>query len=199
MPEILRIEKELAKKYGRDFPQDFLEAGVSYVVKNGKTERVGAVPGIRAENVFSKASLESRKDVSLVPPVKRAFAPVRDEERDVARQDKLVLGLLNGRFLATKLADVDDNLKNLVLQSSDGTYRVLVRFGTSKSFVCKTYAWDFSKTGFVCEGLQEGKIRFDEDYWANDLEDFFEGTQELYSNFLHKLDSDKGYRLWTVL
>ena len=40
---------------------------------------------------------------------------------------------------------------------------------------------------------------FNEDYWANDLEDFYNWTQELYSNFLHKLDENKGYRLWTYL
>ena len=134
-----------------------------------------------------------------MPAVKRAFKPLRNEERDVARQEKLVLGLLNGRFLPTKLADPDDNLKNIVLKNDDRTYRVLVRFGTAENFVAKTFVWNFSKIGFVLEGEVSGNVRFDEDYWGNDLEDFFEGTQELYSNFLHKLDAGKGYRLWTVL
>lgn len=42
-------------------------------------------------------------------------------------------------------------------------------------------------------------MHIDEDYFANDVDDFLEGKQELYSNFWHKLDSKKQYRLWTVL
>lgn len=194
LSEILRIEKSLAKKYDRDFPQDILEAGVSYALSKGHTERVGNVPGVTVPKLAA-----SSKEAWELPAVKRAFKPLRNEERDVARQEKLTLGLLNGRFLPTKLADPDDNLKNLVLKNDDRTYRVIVRFGTAEKFVTKAFVWNFSKIGFVPEGEIAGNVRFDEDYWANDLEDFFEGTQELYSNFLHKLDAGKGYRLWTVL
>ncbi|MFZ4461399.1 MAG: hypothetical protein ACOYN2_02410 [Patescibacteria group bacterium] len=45
--------------------------------------------------------------------------------------------------------------------------------------------------------VRDSKI--DESYFANDLVDFLEGKQELYSNFLHKLDPKKTYRFWTVL
>ncbi len=33
----------------------------------------------------------------------------------------------------------------------------------------------------------------------NDLEDFWHGTQELYSNFFHVLDPKRTYRLWNML
>lgn len=198
LPEILRIEKELAAKYERDFPQDYLEAGKSYLVAKGRTERMGNVPGVSVTKLNIPGSFGTR-DIGEIQAVKRPFKPVRNEERDVIRQEKLVLGLLNGRFLPTKLADPDDNLKNIVLKNPDRTYRVIVRFGTLEKHETVAFVWNFSKIGFVNDGPVGPSVRFDEDYWANDLEDFFEGTQELYSNFLHKLDPGKGYRLWTVL
>lgn len=33
----------------------------------------------------------------------------------------------------------------------------------------------------------------------NDLEDFWNGSQELYSNFFHALDSKRTYRLWNMM
>jgi len=33
----------------------------------------------------------------------------------------------------------------------------------------------------------------------NDLEDFWNGSQELYSNFFHLLDIKRTYRLWNML
>ncbi len=42
-------------------------------------------------------------------------------------------------------------------------------------------------------------MRIDEDYWLDDVLDFLDGRQDLYSNFWHRLDSKRVYRLWTCL
>lgn len=42
-------------------------------------------------------------------------------------------------------------------------------------------------------------MRLDEEYFLSDILDFLDGRQELYSNFWHKLDPKKIYRLWTYL
>lgn len=114
--------------------------------------------------------------------------------------------MLNGSFLAASFANPDDNLKSAILKNPDHSYRVSVRYGTGKSHEERTYAFDFSKTGFereVGETANEkrtsGKNRIDEDYWANDLEDFLDGKQELYSNFFHVLVPGRTYRVWTHL
>ena len=146
LPKILEIERELAKKYGRNIPQDFLEAGISYRVAKGKTERIGKVPGVTVVG-----GLPEIRDVSALPAVKRSFRPMREDDRQLLEQEKLVLGLLNGRFLPTKLADPDDNLKNAVLRNPDRNYRILVRYGNSRSYVSKTYVWNFSMLGFDVE------------------------------------------------
>ncbi len=42
-------------------------------------------------------------------------------------------------------------------------------------------------------------MRMDESYWLEDILDFLEGKQDLYSNFWHKLEPKTIYRLWTCL
>ena len=42
-------------------------------------------------------------------------------------------------------------------------------------------------------------MQIDESYWLDDVLDFFDGRQELYSNFWHRLDPKTIYRLWTCL
>jgi hypothetical protein len=42
-------------------------------------------------------------------------------------------------------------------------------------------------------------MHIDEDYWLDDVLDFLDGKQDLYSNFWHKLDPKRIYRLWTCL
>lgn len=42
-------------------------------------------------------------------------------------------------------------------------------------------------------------MQIDEEYWLLDVVDFLDGRQELYSNFWHRLDSKRIYRLWTCL
>jgi hypothetical protein len=39
----------------------------------------------------------------------------------------------------------------------------------------------------------------DEVYWMDDILDFLDGKQELYSNFWHQLHPKKLYRLWMCL
>ena len=42
-------------------------------------------------------------------------------------------------------------------------------------------------------------MKIDESYWFDDVLDFLDGRQELYSNFWHRLDPKMIYRLWTCL
>ena len=42
-------------------------------------------------------------------------------------------------------------------------------------------------------------MQIDELYWFDDILDFLDGRQELYSNFWHQLNPKTIYRLWTCL
>ncbi|MFZ2255408.1 MAG: hypothetical protein WAW59_04575 [Patescibacteria group bacterium] len=42
-------------------------------------------------------------------------------------------------------------------------------------------------------------MQIDEEYWLDDVLDFLDGRQELYSNFWHRLNPKTIYRLWTCL
>lgn len=45
----------------------------------------------------------------------------------------------------------------------------------------------------------DASMKLDESYWLDDVLDFLDGRQELYSNFWHQLDPKMIYRLWTCL
>lgn len=78
----------------------------------------------------------------------------------------------------------------------------MVRFGTAQSHQTRTYVFSFQDTVFHLEAKGEyieGENVCQEDYWMNDLEDFWNGSQELYSNFFHLLDPKRTYRLWNML
>lgn len=95
------------------------------------------------------------------------------------------------------MANSEDNLKNAILNSKNHKYVVKIRYGNSSEYFERNYFYSFGSIRFEEEkGKHEG---YNEDYWANDLEDFLEGSQELYSNFWHKLTPKKTYRVWTML
>ena len=95
------------------------------------------------------------------------------------------------------MANSEDNLKNAILTSKNHKYVVKIRYGNTEEYFERNYFYSFGSIRFEEE---KGKHEdYNEDYWANDLEDFLEGTQELYSNFWHKLSPKKTYRVWTML
>jgi len=120
-----------------------------------------------------------------------------NESRDIKKQKEIILDLINNRFFPYALANLEMPLKDIILESEEKKYSIKVRYWTKENFETIYYVFDFGKLKFEKENLKNDY--FNEDYWANDLEDFYNWTQELYSNFLHKLDENKGYRLWTYL
>ena len=125
------------------------------------------------------------------------FSPLRNEIRDIKEQKEIILNIINNRFFPYALANLEMPLKDIILESPEKKYSIKVRYGTKENFETIYYVFDFGKLKFETENLENDY--FNEDYWANDLEDFYNWTQELYSNFLHKLDESKTYRLWTFL
>jgi len=70
------------------------------------------------------------------------------------------------------MANSEDNLKNAILHSKNHKYVVKIRYGNSNEYFERNYFYSFGSIKFEEErGKHEG---FNEDYWANDLEDFLE-------------------------
>lgn len=187
-----KLEKNAAKKYGRNFPITHFEAGKTYEIKNRKFEISWNIPflkSIEMPNPQTNLDLELWKVDKVGPLDKRKW--------NFKAQEQKILEMLNNKFLPYRMANSEDNLKNAILTSKNHKYVVKIRYGNEQEYFERNYFYSFGSIKFEEErGKHED---YNEDYWANDLEDFLEWTQELYSNFWHKLHPKKTYRVWTML
>lgn len=60
------------------------------------------------------------------------------------------------------------------------------------------FEYSTSRSTFIEVPYTSG-MQIDEEYWLDDVLDFLDGRQELYSNFWHRLNPKTIYRLWTCL
>jgi hypothetical protein len=124
------------------------------------------------------------------------WLPLNNEKRDYKKQEEIIFDLLNNRFLGYYLWNTENNLKNVLLKDWD--YIVKINYWFWGKYETKYYRFWFNSFKFT--ELKENKEdKYNEDYFANDIEDFYDWKQELYSNFLHKLEKWKAYRLWNVM
>jgi hypothetical protein len=106
-----------------------------------------------------------------------------------------VLDILNTRFIPYWSASPVASLRAALLKNPEGTYRIELKIKNAESII---FEYSFASTEFT-QVSYVPKIRIDEEYWMDDVLDFLDGKQELYSNFWHTMDSKKIYRLWTCL
>ena len=192
LEEEAKIERKISKNYHYHFPINYLKAGQRYEVIKGNLREFWTIPYIKDIDYLNpKADL----DMNLTRPY--ASWPLNNERRNTEKQKKLILKLLNERFLPYQIGNIDDNFKHILLKSDAKKYVIAIKFGTKENFETVYYISDYRQVFFE-EWITKNNY-FDEDYWANDIDDFYNGSQELYSNFLHTLSTGKSYRFWTAL
>ena len=187
-----KIEETIAKNNGRNFPIEWLTPWKSYNIENRKFSLVWDIDFLK-NTKYTKL----KQDFSIKAKKFEKTWPLNDEKRNTSSQKNIILNLINNRFLPYRLANTEDNLKNAILNSPSNRYIIKVKYWTESDFFEEYYSYDFASTKF--NAIKNHNWEFNEDYWANDLEDFYEWKQELYSNFLHKFTPWKTYRLWTCL
>lgn len=186
------LEKKAAKKYWRNFPITHFEAGKTYNIEWRKFEISGNIPFLKN---IEMPNPETNLDLDIWKEDK--VGPLDERKWNYKAQEQKILEMLNNKFLPYRMANSEDNLKNAILNSKNHKYVVKIRYGNSSQYFERNYFYSFWSVRFEEErGKHED---YNEDYWANDLEDFLEWSQELYSNFWHKLNPKKTYRVWTML
>lgn len=106
-----------------------------------------------------------------------------------------ILEALNQKFLPYWSASPIANLRDSLIKN-DGLYRIRLRITGEESIL---FMYSLGELGFI-EVSEAGTVsKVDEEYWMDDVLDFLDGKQELYSNFWHTLDAKKVYRLWICL
>lgn len=187
-----KLEQQASRKYKRNFPITHFEAWKTYHIEKRKFNILGNIPFI------SPVSLEN-PPTNLDAPIFKteSFGPLHDRKWNYKAQEQKILHMLNTKFLPYRLANAQDNLKNAILQSKNHKYVIKIKYWNTQEYFERNYFFGFESSLFEEEkGKHES---YNEDYWANDLEDFLEWQQELYSNFWHKLNPKKAYRVWTCL
>lgn len=186
------LEKQASQRYKKNFPITHFEAWKTYLIENRNFQMIWDV-------YIAKKIEYLNPKIDLNTPIFKEdkFGPIDNFKRNFKAQEQKILEVLNNKFLPYRLANSEDNLKNAILNSKNKKYVVKIIYWSLEDHIQRNYYFDFSSTKFM-----EEKSKHDwhnEEYWANDLEDFIEWRQELYSNFWHKLDKKKAYRVWTTL
>jgi len=192
LSEEANIEKSIAKKYKKNFPITAFEPWKTYIIEKRKFEIIWNIPFLSS---IDMPNPETNLDLELFKEDK--FEPLDNRKWNYKAQESKILHILNTKFLPYRLWNTEDNFKNAILNSKNHKYVVKIRYWNREEYFERNYYFGFSSFGF-----QEEKWKhedYNEDYWANDLEDFLEWKQELYSNFWHKLNPKKTYRVWTCL
>ena len=186
------IEKKIAKKYNKNFPISHFIPWKTYEIKNRKFEIISQIDFLKNVQINDpQTNLESEVFMKYLS------WPVDERVWNHKAQEQKIIDMLNLKFLPYMLWNSEDNLKNAILNSKNHKYVVKIRYGNSNEFFERNYFFWFWSFKFEEErGRHED---YNEDYWANDLEDFLDWFQELYTNFWHTLKPKKTYRVWTML
>lgn len=190
--ELVKLERKIAKNYWRtDFLMDFFEAGKSYNIDKWNFKFLWD------SDFISEIDFDKRQPNRILEIFREfKWLPLNNEERDFDTQEKIVLDILNNRFLGYYLWNTENNLKNVLLKDKD--YIVKINYWFWDNYTVKYYHFGLNSFNFT-ELKENPSNTYNEDYFANDIEDFYNWKQELYSNFLHKLEKWKAYRLWNVM
>lgn len=192
LDQIVKIENSFGKKYGKIFPITYFEPGKSYIIEKKEVQGAGAISFLKN---FTLDDPETNLDTEIYK--QESLGPLDERKGNFKAQEQKILQMLNTKFLPYQLGNIDDNLKNILLNSKNHRYIIKIKYGNSQEYFERNYYFDFWSFGFQEE---KGKHEwYNEDYWANDVEDFLDGRQELYSNFWHTLNPTKAYRVWTCL
>lgn len=111
-----------------------------------------------------------------------------------------MLALLNERYRPALAADLEEPLKKIIREAKGHTYVIEIKYGTAEDFQSINYGIGFEDFAFV-ELDEERKKTTEpaESYWANDLEDHLNGTQDMFSTTLHTFEEGRNIRLWNWL
>ncbi len=189
LDEVVDREVGLAKSHGFEFAQKALIPGRIYEINNnsfinGRKEcPIGTLDRIELQNTLDTPELRKYSNGPLI-----SHLPWTQES------ENMILSLLNYRLLPFFTASSLGNIREALYKNPDRNYRIAI-VGTDST---KVFTYSFSSIVFHEESFQEG-IRTDETYYLGDIVDFYEGRQDLYSSFWHRLNPDTMYRLWVSL
>ena len=185
----VRMERDLLGAFDGACDVEEFVPGAVHVLEGGVLAARRDAPFLRLRDDEADRHYDPEADLFSPFPA----APLRDEEREEPRER--ILTALSDRFLPWLIGLGAPPIERLLTESG-GEYRVRVRYGTTKGHEEIDYRIGFARLGF--EPVEpEGEP--DEHYWANDLEDFFDGRADEFSVFVRRPLGGKAQRFWHCL
>lgn len=190
LDEVVDREQNLAREYGYEFPQKVLHPGRQYKIEQGTIET-----GRKECSIGMLETNPIKTPLSTPETRKYSDGPLSKDVRNFDEQIEKIQHILNTRFFPYWFASWVANIRDAILKNPNKSYNILITGTWGEKAV---FSFNFSQVRFEQREYTDW-MHIDEDYFANDIDDFLSWKQELYSNFWHKLDPKKQYRLWTVL
>ncbi len=189
-----RAETAVAESFGYDLAVFALHGGEEIALEEGQI-RHSRIPWLEV--------LDQEQDRRFDATVERfeselRVAPLLDGERDSATQRERILAVMNGRFLPWWIGSRNPPVEHILAQGG-GEYRIRVRYGSSSEFEVEDYVARHSSLRFAATTPTDDPDQIDEEYWANDLEDYLDGRADDFSTFCRRPPGGRATRLWDSL
>lgn len=187
----VRVERAVAGGHGHRHTIDRLTDGHTHTIEAGRVVARSPAEGLELLDHEDQRTYEPESD--YVPDL--PCAPVRADARDIDAQRARIRALLDHRF-GPYLHGVRRPPVLHLLAAYGGTYRIRVHYGSGSTAQTWDYALGFAAPVFT-ESLPDDDPQ--EEYWANDLDDFLDGRCDEFTGFCRTQLPAEAMRLWTHL
>ena len=192
LDDILKEEKKIAAIYRRKLKFAAHRPGMKARIHNGNIAFEGKTPYLESFHIHETSMKENIQTDEISAP-----SPVFNEKRNANEQKKIIENILQNRFFPFHIIHPEDSLKDAIHAKKNKKYVIEILFGTAEN----------SESCFYSLGLSDFKFSesvsapdtVDESYWANDLEDYISGKQDMFSTTFHTFKEGTTIRLWTSL
>jgi hypothetical protein len=186
-----RLERETAISEGLPVQIVALTGGQSVSIENGTSSNEGIIEGVEVLDLEQQRHFDPEVDIFADFPI----APLRDENREVEGQHQQIEKFLQQRYLPHLIGRRQPAVEHR-MSHHGSQYRVRIRYGTSDSWVPRDYALSFADLRFT-ETRVEGAAQ--EEYWANDLDDYFQGWADDFTTFCRSFPGGDHQEFWDCL
>ena len=187
----VRIEQEVALRENLPLHILSLQAGEVVSVEGGSPQPITTIAGVEILDGEEDRNYQEDAENFAKFPV----APLREELRDPQSQHPEILRYLQDRYLPYLIGHRFPAVEHRI-SAAEGQYRVRVRYGNSEKWIPRDYVIRFESLRF-----EEQPVAGDaqEEYWANDLDYYFQGLADDFSTFCRSFSGGSNHQYWDCL
>lgn len=186
LKQIVSIEKKYVKQYQYQYNVISTEPGVLYQIEKGLLKH--SELKIKSFEYYFK----NYNDILFKKQIRNR--PVFNEKRDITKQKILINKLLERLYYY-----LTSNPEIPINELYRNQYTIQILFGIEEDFQSIAFQLQYEHYGFKELLVDQNIKNIQEVYWANDLEDYYNGRLDQFSSVLLDLSSFKTFYLWTMM